>query len=286
MEDSANTREVMITKASGHTEPFDINKLKASLQNAGAKEDAITEVVNDIHNWVHEGVTTRKLYSRAFSILKRISTSGALLYKLKQAIIDMGPSGFPFEHFIGEIFRRWGYEVMVGIVMEGASIYHEMDVIANKDQEHILAECKFSIKQGHSVSIQVPLYVHSRVDDIVEKLQQDEMNQGLNFTAWIVTNGRFSPDSIAYSKRKGIHLMGWDYPRNHALKDVIEREKMFPITILSNLNLNEKKALMAQGIVTCAQLLQHREKLDRLGFSKKKHGSIIGELEALAGIGS
>lgn len=284
MEDKVNNSVIMIKKASGETEPFDVNKLKASLMNAGAGEDTITEIVIDIQHWVHSGVTTHKIYSRAFKLFKQISTSGALLYNLKKAIIDMGPSGFPFEHYIGEIFRRQGYIVEVGKVVQGLCITHEMDVIASRDQEQILAECKFSVKQGSSVSIQVPLYVHSRVNDIVEKYRQDKHYQDTSFSVWIVSNGRFSPDSIAYSKCKGIKLMGWDYPRNHALKDIIEREKMFPITILSNLSKNEKKDLMASGVVTCAQLLDQAAKLEKLGMSRKRQNAVVIELEALAGI--
>jgi hypothetical protein len=283
MSDKQNSNVVMIKKASGKTEAFEINKLRASLKNAGATEDAINEVVADIQDWVFDGVSTGKIYTRAFRIFRQISTSGALLYRLKKAILDMGPSGYPFEHFVGELFRLQGYDVEVGQVMEGASVTHEMDVIAKKGREQILGECKFSHKQGHSVSIQVPLYVHSRVNDIVEKLLENGKNQDISFCAWIFTNGRFSPDSIEYSRCKGIKLMGWDYPKDHALKDLIEREKMFPITILTNLSIKDKKELMAAGIVTCAQLREQSESLHKMGFSKKKQSSILKELDALAG---
>jgi hypothetical protein len=135
----------------------------------------------------------------------------------------MGPSGYPFEHFVGEIFKRQGYEVEVGVIMEGASVSHEMDVIAKKGSELILGECKYSHKQGFSVSVQVPLYVHSRVNDIVEKLQTDECYQDFNFIPWIFTNGRFTSDSSQYSRAKGINLMSWDHPSGHALKDLIRK---------------------------------------------------------------
>lgn len=281
MESRDEKREVMIRKASGKTETFNIDKLKASLQNAGAQEDVIVEIVDDIEDWVYDGISTRELYDRAFRAFKRISTGGALLYKLKKAIISMGPSGFPFEHFIGEIFRRQGYSVEVGVVVEGASVSHEMDVIATKGNEQILAECKYSVKQGHSVSIQVPLYVNSRVIDIVEKLHEDKQNLDTRYSAWIVTNGRFSPDSVKYSQRKGIHLLGWDYPQGQALKDLIEREKMYPITILSGLTVSEKRSLMSRGIVTCDLLHDQVSLLEDLGLSARKRAAVILELESL-----
>ena len=138
-------------------------------------------MVSEIEAWVFDGVTTSQIYSRAFKLFRQKSTSGALLYKLKQGILEMGPSGYPFEHYVGELFKRQGYEVEVGQIMEGASVSHEMDVIAKKGQELILGECKYSHKQGFSVSIQVPLYVHSRVNDIIDKLQKDDRYQGFSF---------------------------------------------------------------------------------------------------------
>jgi len=277
----AKMTQIRIQKASGELESFDPQKLMTSLKNSGAQEDAIDEIVKDITEWVYDGVSTRKLYSRAYSLLNRISKSGAMLYRLKKAIIDLGPSGYPFEHFIGEIFRRRGYEVEVGKILQGASITHEMDVLAFRDDVQVLAECKFSVNQGNSVSIQVPLYVNSRVQDIVEKWREDERYRDIRFEVWIVTNSRFSPDSIQYSKSKGICLMGWDYPGEDALKRVIERERIFPITILSKLNKAEKRALIDASVVTCAQLLDETWRLEKMGLPSKKRRQVLKELEAL-----
>jgi hypothetical protein len=273
--------QIRIKKASGELESFDPQKLIASLRNSGAQEDAIDEIVKDITEWVYDGVSTRKLYSRAYSLLNRISKSGAMLYRLKKAIIDLGPSGYPFEHFVGEIFRRRGYEVEVSKIVQGASITHEMDVLAYRDDLQILAECKFTVNQGNSVSIQVPLYVNSRVQDIAEKWREQGRYRDIRFEAWIVTNSRFSPDSVQYSKSKGIRLMGWDYPGEDALKRVVEREKIFPITILSKLNKAEKRALIEASVVTCAQLLGETWRLDKMGLPTRKKRQVIEELEAL-----
>lgn len=282
METKQSKHEVIIKKASGETEAFDVNKLKTSLKNARAGDDAISEIVADIESWVYDGATTAKIYARAYKMFRQISASGALLYKLKMALNSMGPSGYPFEHFIGELFKVQGYEVKVGQIVQGASISHEMDVIATKDKEQNLMECKFSHNQGKSVSIQVPLYVHSRVNDIVEKLQQEERYKDISFTAWIVTNGRFSPDSIEYSRLKKINLLGWDFPKDRGLKHLMERERMFPITILTHLNKDEKQKLMAEGIVTCAQLMKQPGKLDQLGLNEDDQRSVVKELEALS----
>jgi hypothetical protein len=274
---------IIIKKASGETEPFDVSKLKASLKNAGADDDTIHEIAADIENWVYDGVSTGTIYARAYKMFRRKKGSGALPYKLKKALYRMGPTGYPFEYYIGELFKRQGYQVQVGSVVEGITITHEMDVIATKEEEQNLIECKFTHDQGNRLSVQVPLYVHSRVNDITQKRQQQKQYKDLSFTPWVVTNARFSSDSIKYSRSKGIKLLGWDYPKNNALKDMIEREKMFPVTILKHLKKEEKIQLMEDGIVTCAQLLNEPNRLNQTGMSKKKQNSVKKELEELTG---
>lgn len=274
-------KPIMIIKASGQTEAFKIDKLEASLRNAGANEETIAMISADISSWISEGLSTRKIYARAYNLLKSINKTGASLYKLRNAIMEMGPSGHPFEVFIGEIFKRWGYAVKTAVVLQGASITHEMDVFAAKGDELSLAECKFSAKQGTSISIQVPLYVHSRVADIVEKYLEDDDNKATRYRTWIISNSRFTPDSIQYSQCKNIRLLGWDHPRDHGLKHIITEEKIFPVTVLNALVKSEKTALMARGIVTCLQLSQNPGELNRLAMNRKKQATVNKELENL-----
>jgi hypothetical protein len=276
-------KEIIIKKASGDTEPFDVSKLKASLKNAGAADDVIEKIAADLENWVYDGVTTGKIYARAYKMFRRQSGNKASRYKLKKALFSMGPTGYPFEHLIGQIFKRQGYKVEVGQVVDGVTITHEIDVIATKDKVQNLMECKFAHGQGNRLSVQVPLYVHSRVNDIVEKRRQEKQYKDLSFTAWVVTNARFSSDSLEYSRCKGIKLLGWDYPKNNALKDMIEQEKIFPVTILKHLNKKEKQQLMGDGTVTCAQLSEKPELLKGLGLNKKKRQSVANELKKIVG---
>jgi hypothetical protein len=274
-------KEIIIRKKSGDEEPFDITKLKASLKNAGAADDVIEKIAADIDNWVYDGVTTDKIYARAYKMFRRQSGHKASRYKLKKALFSMGPTGYPFEHLIGELFRRQGYKVEVGQVVEGVTITHEIDVIATQNDQQHLMECKFAHDQGNRLSVQVPLYVHSRVNDIVEKRQQQSEFKDLSFTPWVITNARFSSDSMEYSRCKGIKLMGWDFPKDNALKDLIEQEKIFPVTILKHLNKKQKQQLMEDDIVTCAQLMNEPDKLNQLGLSKKKKSAVIKELEEI-----
>ncbi len=272
------TNIILVTKASGEKEAFKIEKLEGSLRNAGAGNDIIDEIVADIMSWAYDGVTTKKIYTRAFSLLSRKKTVPALRYKLKQAIMELGPTGYPFEHLVGIIFEKQGYQVSVGQIIEGHCVTHEIDVIATRADKQILVECKYHQFQGKQVSVQVPLYVHSRIDDIIRKRKDMPEYQGFSFIGWVVTNTRLTSDSVQFGHCSGLKLMGWDFPAGNGLKDLIERERIYPLTILSKISKKEKQVLLNQGVVTCSQLWNNKEILASLELSKKKQDALLQEL--------
>ncbi|MDE5421586.1 restriction endonuclease [Ancylomarina sp. DW003] len=274
-------KEILVKKASGENEAFAVEKLKASLRNAGAESDTISKIVDDIILWIYSGVTTRKIYSRAFKILRRERAHTAMRYRLKEAIIALGPTGYPFEQFIGQLFQSQGFDIEVGVVVDGYSVSHEMDVIATKKQVQNLVECKYHKDQGKQVSVQVPLYVRSRVNDIIRRREEMLEYQGLTFAAWVVTNTRFSSDSITYGECNGLHLLAWDYPQNKGLKHWVEDSKLYPITILHKLTKKEKDILIKQGIVTCKQLLGDLTCIEQLELTKNKQNALEEELKAI-----
>ncbi len=276
-----NSKEIHVRKASGELEIFDIEKLKQSLHKAGGNEELIANITSDIKDWIQDGISTKKLYSQAFKLLNRKNRLNALRYKLKQALYELGPSGYPFEHFMGEIYRRWGYNVEVGKVIEGSCISHEMDVIATNQRNQIFLECKYSSHQGKYVSIHVPLYVKARVDDIIIRRENTPEYSGLNFSGGVISNTRFSPDSIAYSKCYNLSLLGWDYPTGNGLKEIMEREKIFPITILHELTKKQISILLELGLVTCKQLKENLKSLDELNLSKNMLNKLRGDLEKM-----
>lgn len=279
------TQPILITirKASGDAEPFDMDKLKRSLQRAGAEPAVIDEIATEVVGSLYDGITTKKIYARAFSLLRRKNRVNAFRYKLKQSLFELGPSGYPFEHFVGEIFRSKGYRVEVGQVLEGRCITHEMDVIATNATEQVLVECKYSKDQGKQVSIQVPLYVHSRIGDIVQKRKDLPEYQGFSFTGYVATNTRFTDDSVAYSRCVGLKLLGWDFPAGNGLKELMERNRVFPVTVLEQLTKKQKTRLLELDVFTCKQLQDKPEVLAEFGLSSRKTRQLTEELEQILG---
>lgn len=265
-------------KASGEMEVFAPQKLLQSLARAGADERMAHLIVKEVEASLYDGVPTRKIYTKALGLLRQKQKDSAGRYRIKDAIMELGNSGRPFEVFVGEIFKKKGYRVETGIVVQGKSITHEMDVIATSDTEQHLVECKYSQMQGNYVSIQVPLYVHSRVNDIKALRCEQIEYKGLSFTGWVATNTRFSPDSVKYAQDYGLELLSWNYPAGNSLRDIIEKEHIFPITILSALSEREKEKLLQKNIVTCSQLSSSIVVLKELGLSQTRINRAASEI--------
>lgn len=266
-----------VKKASGELEPFNKMKLEGSLRRAGANSEEVEDVVNDIMQWISEGVTTKSIYTKAFGLLRKQKRSLAARYSLKNALMELGPTGFPFEHFIGQIFKLQGYQVEVGQTLEGLCVTHEVDVVATKGNSQCLVECKFHNSPGKISNVQTPMYVRSRIDDIVNKRRTYPQYSSFTFQGWLVTNTRFTSDAQAYGKCAGLNLLSWDFPLGNSLKEIIEKERLFPVSTLTQLSKGEKQQLYDRGIVLCQQLVEQPEILVSLGFSRVKQQNVLSE---------
>jgi len=274
--------QVFVKKSTGEIELFDTGKLERSLQNSSVEDALIDEIVSDISAWIYEGVSTHKIYSRAYRLLRKLKSDNSPLYRLKKAMLELGPTGYPFEILMSEIFSARGYSVKTGQIIEGFCLSHEMDVIATKQKSQILFECKYASDQGKRVGVQVPLYVHSRVNDIVRRRKDEDNYLNFTFSAGVITNTRFSSDSIEYARCYGIHLLGWDFPEGNGLKRLMEKEKILPVTIVNTLTKNEKKLLLENRYVTCSQLFHNLKDISFLSLNTNKLFRLRKELENLS----
>lgn len=273
--------ELIVTKASGEEVVFSMDKLRQSLRNSGATEEQVDKVIKVIEPQLFNGISTKKIYTWAFSILKKSTGSVAAKYQLKKAITEFGPSGFPFEKYIGKLFERKGYHVKVGIIVHGTCVSHELDVVASSETEHMMMECKFHSTQGKMSDVKVPLYIHSRFNDVKSQWVLNKQIKDKNLKAWVVTNTRFSPDALRYGTCAGLNLLSWDYPLNESIKVMIDRYKHYPITCLTLLTKPEKEHLLENNVVLCSELKEDYARLNALHIPDKRLQQIKKELEKL-----
>jgi hypothetical protein len=267
-----------IVKSSGEKVDFSLSKLRNSLYRSGADKSTVDSILNKVRDELYQGISSKEIYNRAFALLKKSKPIYASKYKLKKAIYELGPTGFPFEKFIGELMRYSGYEVNVGQILKGKCVSHEVDVIASKDGHHIVAECKFHNDKSSTCNVKIPLYIHSRFRDIIAESKNTE---GSPDEAWVVTNTRFTTDAITYGNCVSLYLLSWDYPKENALKDRIDRLGLYPITVSTLISNREKQFLLSRDIVLCRQLLYDSFYLDHLGVSAIRKTKILNEISNL-----
>lgn len=270
-------KTVLITKASGEKAPFSSTKLRQSLEKAGAVSAVIDRIVSEIEAQLVDGMSTKKIYSQAFSMLRKYSKPVAGRYKTKQAILELGPSGYPFEKFIGEILKHQGYRTKVGVIIQGHCVTHEIDVEAEKDNKHFMVECKFHNRQGYKCDVKIPLYIKSRFEDVKKQWQKRKDHATKFHQGWVVTNTRFTEDAIQYGKCSGLILIGWDYPQQGSLSERINLSGLHPITCLTTLTKSEKQQLIDKMVVLCKELCDKPKMLNEIGISDKRIRGILKE---------
>ena len=276
-----NPGNVWITKASGEKADFSDQKLRASLHHAGASDEQADAIVDEINGKLFAGITTKKIYKLAFDLLKDTSPHLAGRYQLKRAIMELGPSGYPFERFVAEILRCQGFDVQVGVTVHGTCVKHEIDVIALKDHQHFMVECKYHNSQGVVCDVKIPLYIQSRFKDVESQWVKLQGHANKFHQGWVVTNTKFSGDAIQYGICAGLNLVGWNYPVGASLKDQIDSLGLHPVTSLTSLTAEEKRKLLDHNVVLCREICQNEHHLDRLGIAPARKKGILEEAHLL-----
>jgi hypothetical protein len=268
---------IYIIKADGNRELFNRDKLMHSLRKIGTDHATAELIVSKIEAGLSEGNTTKEIYRQAFNLLKKHQRPVALRYSLKRAIADLGPSGFPFEKFIAEIFKAQGYQTVTDQIVLGSCVPHEMDVVAFNDKELIMAEAKFHTDYGVNSDLKVALYIKARFDDLQNAVykyggKERKLTKGL-----LITNTNFSTTAIQYGECVHLNMIGWNYPKNNNLHNILEKLQLVPVTVLTTLNQAEKKMFLANDIVLSKQLGDFGL-LKSYGFDDLKAQAVVKEV--------
>ena len=272
---------VTITKEDGQQESFDPSKLHFTLGKAGASKSVQDEIIAHIEKELKEGMTTHEIYRHAFELLRKEHRPAAARYSMRRAVLSLGPTGFPFETFVGEIFKARGYEVHTDQILQGACVEHEVDMVARKEGECIAAELKFHNSLSIKSDVQVALYVHARFEDLRAGSAKEKkfcIDKGM-----LVTNTKFTHKAIQYGACKGLLIIGWNFPHEGNLHDLIEETRAHPVTALTTLNNHEKAALLEQRIVLCRTLSERHDILTSIGLHASKVEEVLEEIAGLSG---
>jgi Holliday junction resolvase len=284
MKNNYPEKEILVTKASGETEPFSNAKLRRSLARAKASAEVIEKIVEQVQKELKPGLSTSQIYRHAFSLLRKQERPTAGRYHLRMALMEMGPGGHPFEKFVGRLLEAEGFSTKVSVIARGKCISHELDVVAHRGNEHIMVECKFHNRPGTKSDAKVALYVHARFEDI-EKRWKTEPEHGTKLHGvWLVTNTKLTSDATDYATCVGMHALGWNYPAENSLQELVERYGLHPVTCLTLLNRLQKQELIRQGFILCTDLLNSQGTLQKIVGNHARVAKIVQEARELTKI--
>ena len=272
---------IYVKKYSGELVPFEPDKLKASLSRSEATPNEVEKVFEAIKPELHDGISTRKLYELAFEHLRTHRDSYAARYSLKKALRELGPEGFYFEKWIGKLFASAGYQTTTGKTVQGHAVSHEIDVIASKGDSMFAIECKFRNDVDAKISVTTPMYFLSRVKDISGRSFSFFGNDQKFTDGWLVTNAYLTSDSIAFGEYYKLNLLAWDYPAQHSIKSQVDHMELYPVTCLTNLDDDEKKALLKNGCILVRDLVEKPDYLQFLDAKKEQRQRVLREAQEL-----
>ena len=267
---------MVVIKATGEKELFNEEKLRLSIKRAGIPDSVSHGVINHIKTKLYENIPTYEIYKHITEFLSNSPHPYTKTkYSLKQAIMDIGPTGYPFEDYVSEILQIEGYATQVRQILKGKCIAHEIDIIAQKNEINAMVECKFHNSPGTHSQVHVSLYTKARFDDIKEKHNFNDV--------WLVTNTKITPDALSYAICSNMKVISWDYPEKGSFRDLIEKHKLHPITMLTSISQNQKQLLLGNHVVLAKDVCKNPSSLDILGLPEDKKNSILSECQFVYG---
>lgn len=278
-----NTQKVLVAKATGEKEPFSEEKLRNSIKRAGVPKKYHDKAASYVKNKLYPNIETKKIYKYILEFLNKTYPYGIGKYKLKKAIMSLGPTGYPFEKFVAKLLDHKGYSVKIDSILKGACVDHEIDIIAIKNNKHFIIECKYHHRSGIKTNVKTALYVKSRFDDVLKNLKKGIDSHTLH-QAWLVTNTKCTSNAIKYSECVGMKVIAWEYPKKGSLQQLIETAKLYPITCLTSLTDNQKRKLLDHDLIFCQELTNVSANLLRaIGIDKESKITLKREIEMLCG---
>lgn len=271
-----------IKKSSGKKEEFNVKKFRRSLNKAGADEKTIEQILEKIKK--EKPKSTRAIHEITLDFLDQFQKPIAARYNLKRALMDFGPAGYPFELFVAALLKKIGYTTQTNQIVQGKCVQHEVDIIAHKENEHYLVECKFHNRPGLKTDVKAALYIEARFLDIKHAWEKDPQHKNEFHQAWMVTNTQFTKEARKYGECENMRLISWNYPKDNGLAHLIDQSGLHPITALTSLSKKQKRAFIQEGFVLCKDAEKHTMLLKKFGFSDHKIQQLIAETKAVCGL--
>jgi Holliday junction resolvase len=278
-------KPLFVINSRGEKEPFSFQKLSRSAKRAGASEKAAREIADIVKKKVYPGIKTSEIFKEMKKLLKKEIPNAGLRFNLKEGMRKLGPTGFPFEKFIGEVLKRIGFEVELNQYISGRCLgKYEIDFVAKKGREIYIGECKYRNLFGERVHLDDALSNFARFLDILKNPSfKSKKARGFKIKSLLVTNTKFTSRALNYCRCVGVELLGWRSPKNRGLEYLIEKEKLYPVTILPSLRGRLRDILSSEKMMLAEDLLKINPQkfAKKFNISLEQFGLLIKEAQVL-----
>jgi len=263
-----------VQKADGSLQQFEAAKVVKTCLRFGASRRTAEKIAFEIEKQIHDGMRTRDILQMIYSKLRLYKPEISHLTDLRKALSLISPRDF--EVYIQQLLREHGYSVTPNQIIQGKCIAHEVDAIASKGNQVYLVEIKHHVNYHSPTGLDESRIARAVFEDITDGYQKGTNSLQINRTM-IVTNTKFSDHSLQYSKCRGIDQIGWSYPINNGLQDLIEEKQFHPLTCLKELDEDLYSALISNDIIAMKQVINTSpsELAWRTGRSKQAMDKLI-----------
>jgi Holliday junction resolvase len=270
-----------VVKASGETEKFDLNKIKRTCFKSGASRSLANKIAREVEEKSYSGISTKEILDMTLRLLGKHKPFIAARYDLKGSVFRMGPAGFAFERLIAEILKDNGFKTKLDTIVSGFCVDQEIDVIATLKDRNYMIECKYHNLPGIYTGLREAMYTYARFLDLKSGALNGRCQKFDQ--PWLVCNTRFSEDAVQYSKCVGLNLVGWDYPNKKGLRELMEKNRLYPITMIRKLDSFSQERLAMAGLVLIKDLIEipikDLSKMTRIPVKRLK--ALVNEAEMI-----
>jgi len=264
-----------VRKADGSSQLFDREKVVRTCVRMGASRQLANEVVQKVECRVYEGMPTAKVLQLIFRFMNKDKPGVAQLFDLRKGLSLMF-SKPEFEVFVRALLVHHGFDVSPNQILKGRCVEHEVDAIARKDGVTYFVEAKHHLSYHALTGLDESRIARAVLEDVSEGFQNGTTDFKID-RAMIVTNARYSDHAIRYGGCRGLLQIGWNFPPNGGIENMVGAKKLHPLSCLKGLRVEDRLRLADFGFVFIGQLLGGDESVlaRKTGLRREVIGDIM-----------
>ncbi len=243
---------IYLTKADGSKQLFSREKVVRTCLRMGANPQLADAVAQKVESRIYDGMPTAKVLQLIFLFMRKDRPGLRHFFDLRKGLSRMD-SKPEFEAFVRVVLRHQGFDVESNQILKGRCVEHEIDAIARKDGVTYFVEAKHHQSFHALTGLDESRIARAVLEDVSEGYQLGLSGVRVD-KAMIVTNTRYSEHAIRYGKCRDITQVGWNYPLNGGLDDMIHGKRLHPLSCLKGLQRDDRLRLLDSGFVLITDL--------------------------------